>query len=150
MYRSRWTLVSTAVVFLVAALIPTSRSADLSELRDFDRVAHGNAAVYSLQDCSLFFSGPNTGNFLVQGDDSPEYDVRYGLLSVLRADRNFYGCSCVGHFTDSPFTISLPDPPSSDGYYFLIRGFSSCPTFGDSTLTPDPRDVLDEISSICF
>jgi hypothetical protein len=75
----------------------------------------------------------------------PEFDVRYGLLSELHADRDFSRIDCLGRFFDTPASDTLPDPPPGDGHYYLARGLSSCIAqgYGDSSLVPDPRDALD-------
>jgi hypothetical protein len=81
--------------------------------------------------------------------DSPSlsFDVATGLLSDLQADRDFDQATCLGTFSGNPATDDST-PPVGDGYYYLARGLSCCTTqgYGDSTLTPDPRDDLNIFS----
>jgi hypothetical protein len=106
-------------------------------------------------DCGIWLSGdgPTAINYVTHDDRiggfPPQFEVRYGLLSELRADRNFSRASCMGHFFDTPGTDTLPSPTAGDGYYYLARGLSSCVAqgHGDSTVVPDPRDALDAMST---
>jgi hypothetical protein len=131
-------------------LIPFGKSTVLFELLDTQRVIYGNTAVYLVQDCGIWLSGngPTAINYVTHDDQvagfPPQFDVRYGLLSQLRADRNFSRASCLGHFFNTPGTDMLPNPAVGDGYYYLARGLSSCVAqgYGASTLLPDPRATL--------
>jgi len=74
------------------------------------------------------------------------YSVISGLLSDLHADGNFdSACTDADGLVDPEAIDTRPDPPLGDGYYFLVRAGNGCGdgTFGDSSLSPDPRDWLD-------
>jgi hypothetical protein len=80
---------------------------------------------------------------------STSYRVVTGRLSQLPVTSGFSQAVCLGTFPDSPALDGRPGPPPGDGYYYLIRGRSLCPsprrgTYGDSTVLPDPRDKLDK------
>lgn len=80
------------------------------------------------------------------------YDVVWGIVSQLRADAGFARASClVSELPDTPFTDTRPGPPVGQAIYYVIRGRNACGfgTYGDSGLTPDPRDVLDAGSPSC-
>ena len=72
------------------------------------------------------------------------FDVIRGPLSDLRATGTYTQASCLGVFDSSP-VIDNTLPPAGEGHYYLARGRSCCASegYGDSTLTPDPRDALD-------
>jgi hypothetical protein len=113
---------------------------------------YGHTPIYLVRDCGLYVTGEGDEIEFVTHDDSasgtpPEFDVRYGLLSDLQADGDFSQAACLGHFLDTPATLSLPQPPAGDGYYYLVRGLSSCVAqgYGSSGLAPDPRDALDSL-----
>ena len=140
----------------VTTLIQPGQSTLLVELVDTQREIYGNTAVYILRDCGIWLSGngPTTVNWMTHDDQiaglPPEFDIRYGLLSQLRADRNFSRALCLGHFFDTPASDSLPNPAAGDAYYYLARGLTSCLVdglgwYGDSSLIPDPRDTLDRM-----
>jgi len=76
-------------------------------------------------------------------DFPARFSLVTGLLSDLSADNDFSLATCAGIFTVSPATDPLGDPPVGDGRYYLTRGIGHCPTYGDSSLDPDPRDDLD-------
>jgi hypothetical protein len=82
---------------------------------------------------------------------SSSYDVVTGLLSELRTAGNYESSSCLvnGH-SDTPYDDDRPDPAVGDGYYFVLRAKNGCGTgsYGDSSLSPDPRDDLDA-SGLC-
>ena len=114
---------------------------------------YGNTAVYLVRDCGIWLAGNNplAINWIAYDDQvpsplMPEFQVRTGRLLRLRADLGFGSATCLGHFFDTPATVTLAqDPPPGDGYYFLaerLRG-TSCLSYGDSTLDPDSRDALD-------
>jgi hypothetical protein len=144
--------------------IPAGRNTVLFELRDLDGQIYGNTAVYLVADCGIYMDKtPATRINFVSHDDqwqngipgvlAPEFDVRDGLLSELRADRNFSRVACLGRFADTPATLPLADPPAGDGFYFLAKEWSAPPGggcfsqhYGDSNLTPDPRDALNGLA----
>jgi integrase-like protein/galactose oxidase-like protein/Kelch motif protein len=134
----------------VTSLMPLGQSTTVFESLDTDRAIYGSTAVYLVADCGTLMSqSPLQINFISHDDQvtgqPPEFDVRYGLISQLRIDKDFRNAACLGHFFDTPATITSGDPNVGDGYYFLVRGTSSasCNNYGDSTLTPDPRRALD-------
>jgi len=137
----------------VTSVIPLGPSTVLFELLDTQRAIYGHTAVYLIQDCGIWLSGraPTVINWITHDDEiasvPPEFDARYGLLSELKEDRNFSRAMCLGVFTDTPASDSVPDPTAGDGYYYLVRGVSSCTAqgYGDSSLIPDPRDALDAL-----
>lgn len=67
-----------------------------------------------------------------------------GLLTTLRSDRHYSSAECLGVFVDvSQAVDGRAAPALGDGYYYLVDG--RCATgsgFGDSYLTPDPRDSI--------
>jgi len=135
----------------VTSLIPTGQSSVSFELYADSTVSgnvYGNTAVYLVRDCGIWLAGNNPIeiNWIAYDDHvpiprMPEFQVRTGLLSQLRADRHFGGATCLGHYFDTPATVMLSqDPPTGDGYYFLAKGISStnCNSYGDSTLDAMP------------
>ena len=134
----------------VTGEISPGLSPALFELLNTDRQVYGHTTLYLVADCGLTAAGsPATLNFISSADQMagrpPEFDVRYGLLSQVRATRDFSTAVCLGHFFDTPASPALPDPPVGDGWYFLARGLSNpaCNQYGDSSLVPDPRRDLD-------
>jgi hypothetical protein len=136
----------------VTSLIPQGLNRNVFELFDTDGF-FGHTAVYLVRDCGIWLSGNlQTAINWVSHDDqvtgtSPQFEVRYGLISNLQADRNYSRVMCLGLFYSTPAMDLRPLPPLGDGYYYLARGFSSCKTYGDSSLTPDPRAFLDTLPS---
>jgi hypothetical protein len=74
----------------------------------------------------------------------PTFDVTTGLLSELRGDEGFSSSTCLGTFANSPATDLSPDPPPSDGRYYVARGQQYCVAqgFDSSSQTPGQRDDL--------
>lgn len=139
----------------VTALIPAGQGMASFELLDTRGEIYGNTAVYLVRDCGIQLDDASATvlHFVTHDDEvagtPPEFDVRHGLLSELRADWDFSRAACLGRFSDTPAIDALPDPPAADGRYYLGRGLSSCVAqgHGDSSLTPDPRDALDALPS---
>jgi hypothetical protein len=80
------------------------------------------------------------------------YDVRSGMLSDL-PDTGFEESLCVAQdVDDGPFLELQPDPPPGDGFWYLVRSGNTCGigTWGNGSLLPDPRDLLDEAGSPCL
>jgi hypothetical protein len=92
------------------------------------------AVVQEGLDTAIYFN-PGSGDF----------DLVAGFLSELLLDRDFTRAVCLGRFPSSPVVDTLPEPPLGEGRYYLARGLTSCvgAGYGDSSLTPDPRDDLD-------
>jgi hypothetical protein len=68
-----------------------------------------------------------------------------GSLSELRANGDYRGAGCLGSFTGQAFD-DRGDPPTGDGYYYLVKGAGACASrgYGDANgITPDPRDDLE-------
>ena len=132
--------------------IPGGPSTLAFEALDTQREIYGNTAVYLMVDCGIWLgedeSGQTTVNFVshdvdVGGLQSDLY-VATGFLAELREDRNFDRSGCLGLFIDTTQAVDdRPDPAPGTGYYYLARGTCSDPTYGDSSLVPDPRDALD-------
>lgn len=137
----------------VTSALPLGLNTNIFELLDSDRTIYGNTAVYLVRDCGIVSSGNNPISLRwISHDDeiagtSPQFDARYGLLSQLKVDRTFGRAGCLGRFAATPASLTLPTPALGDGYYYLVRGISSCTAqgYGDSTLVPDPRDALDAL-----
>jgi hypothetical protein len=84
--------------------------------------------------------------------ESAVYDVVSGVVSQLRADRGFARASCLAtRLADTPVADAQPGPLAGDAFYYLVRGSNPCGTgtYGDSGLTPDPRDLLDAGTPAC-
>jgi Neuraminidase (sialidase) len=90
--------------------------------------------------CCLFLQ--NTGPTMIHYCPAP-FGIAAGLLSELGSGGDFSQATCLGSFTESPIADPLGNPPIGDGWYYLARGVDSCPSYGDSSLDPDPRDDLD-------
>lgn len=74
------------------------------------------------------------------------YGIVSGLLSDLRSSGGFAAATCLqGGIGDTPFDDVRSAPPLGNGFYYLARAKNSCGTgtYGNSSLTPDPRDALD-------
>lgn len=77
-----------------------------------------------------------------------EYDVVTGLISGLRAAGNYSTAVCsVSGLPEASYTDLDSDPAPHEIRYWLVRARNACNvgrgTFGDSSLSPDPRDALD-------
>ena len=148
-------LVPLAGPALGTSIVPTGVSAVQVDLLDTDRAIYGHTALYLVSDCGIWPAGnsPTTLNWISHDPEvagtHPEFDVRYGLLSELMADRNFSRATCLGHFFDTPGMDSAPNPPMDDGYYYMGRGLDNCipQGYGESSLVPDPRDALSALAA---
>jgi hypothetical protein len=79
------------------------------------------------------------------------YDLLAGSLDALRAAGDFSGATCAGAgLSGASIASPVSDPPPGEGVYYLVRARNVCGagTYGDSGLTPDPRDALD-VASPC-
>jgi hypothetical protein len=120
-------------------------------LHDFQRTVYGHTAVYLVSDCGIKVTGKTaTRIHFISHDDqvaseAPQFEVRYGLISELRADGDFTRSACLGRFLSSPATDPHANPATGDSWYYLSRGTFRCVDqgYGDSSLVPDPRDDLD-------
>jgi hypothetical protein len=106
---------------------------------DVRRIAGGNA-------------GLTWPSLAATAGSGTRYDVISGRLSGLRADGTFGAASCLANDLPEPsFDDDRGQPPPGDGDYYLVRGQNVCGlgSFGDSTLSPDPRDDLDGYFTPC-
>ncbi len=74
------------------------------------------------------------------------YNIVTGLLGDLRSSHGFAAATCLQNgIADTPFDDSRSGPPAGNGFYYLVRAKNPCGTgsYGNSSLTPDPRDALD-------
>src|SRR5437867_636709 len=74
------------------------------------------------------------------------YDLIKGDLASLRGPEPFAGAVCLASILPAPsFNDLMPDPGVDQAVYYLSRARNGCGfgTYGDSSLTPDPRDFLD-------
>ena len=66
-------------------------------------------------------------------------------LYVSVATGNYGSASCLvnGH-PNTPYDDDRADPAVGDGYYYVLRARNGCGigSYGDSSLSPDPRDDL--------
>jgi hypothetical protein len=141
---------------------------------DSDSDGHGNACDCKPTDATaweqpaegsgLAIGKPPTGgagavslswtSLAAQAGTSVRYDATTGLLATLRANGNFTGATCLANdlmTTTLSTTQTWPPPSGSLGYYYLLRGQNACGngSYGNSTITPDPRDALDGAGSPC-
>jgi hypothetical protein len=102
-----------------------------------------DSGSYEFQ-CSITVSKVAADALIWFTPDSSEFDVVTGYLSELLADTDFSRATCLGAYFASPAVDTLPEPPVGHGRYYLARGLTSCvgAHYGDSSLTPDPRDAL--------
>ena len=74
------------------------------------------------------------------------YTVVSGDARALRPDGGFASaCTLSRGFTGPELTETRPDPPAGSAYYYLPRAETRCGagTFGDGSVVPDPRDLID-------
>ncbi|MBD3867575.1 MAG: exo-alpha-sialidase [Acidobacteria bacterium] len=77
------------------------------------------------------------------------YDVATGLLSDLLAGGTYVASSCLAADLPQPgYDDTRGNPATGDADYYLIRSRNGCGAggYGDSGLSPDPRDGLDAAS----
>ncbi len=75
------------------------------------------------------------------------YDLIFGDISSLRFAVPFSGARCLASRLLSPMADDPgPDPGAGNGSYYLSRARNGCGdgTYGNSGLSPDPRDFLDD------
>jgi hypothetical protein len=111
--------------------------------------AGGNDAFlwkYGLSEMHLSDDGTSIATIAFSPADS-SFDVVKGLLSDLSRDTDYSQASCLYPLASAPVE-DLSIPPAGDGYWYLARGKDCCAAegYGDSTLVPDPRDLLDASS----
>jgi hypothetical protein len=111
--------------------------------------AGGNDAFlwkYGLSEMHLSDDGTSIATIAFSPADS-SFDVVKGLLSDLSRDTDYSQASCLYPLASAPVE-DLSIPPAGNGYWYLARGKDCCAAegYGDSTLVPDPRDLLDASS----
>jgi hypothetical protein len=77
------------------------------------------------------------------------YDIVSGGIAELLTTGSFGGASCLASDQPTPpFDDMRPAPSPSNGDFSVLRAGNGCgnATYGDATITPDPRDVLDATS----
>lgn len=80
------------------------------------------------------------------------YDVVGGSVAELREDAGYARATCLtSGLSDGPYVSAASVPAPGDAGWYLVRGRNVCGTgtYGDSTLTPDPRDALDAGAPAC-
>lgn len=78
---------------------------------------------------------------------STVYDIVTGFLSDLLFFEDYLDATCLAQdVTGSSITDPSPELLPEEGRYDLVRTKNNCltATFGDSSLVPDPRDLLDD------
>jgi len=107
------------------------------------RLGECDSGSYEVQ-CSIAVTTDGVDTLIWFTPDSTEFTVVAGYLSDLLADGDFSRATCLGTYSANPAVDMLPEPPVGDGRYYLARGLTSCvgAHYGDSSLTPDPRDAL--------
>ena len=136
----------------VTALIPSGLSPVLFEAAHTASPIYGLTPVYLVEDCGIALSHSPTRVSFISHDDEifstqPQFEMRTGLLSVLRHDLDYRSAACLGPFAGTPADVPPGTPPLGDGFYYVARGLNrpSCNDYGDSTLVPDPRRALDAL-----
>jgi len=79
------------------------------------------------------------------------YDVVTGTLGSLWNPEPFASATCLsGDLSVSTYLDQRPGPDPEQGWYYLVRARNSCgiASYGDASISPDPRDYLD-ISGPC-
>jgi hypothetical protein len=81
--------------------------------------------------------GPSTSlTWTPLGAGTVGYDVAGGLVSLLRANGSSTDAGCLASgLTASSWSDTRPDPPSENGYYYLVCGIDACGagTYGAAT-----------------
>jgi hypothetical protein len=133
------------------ALLPESSAVDAAgdcgletDQRGFPRNDGAcDSGSYEFQ-CSIAVTTDGVDTFIWFTPDSSAFNVVTGYLSDLLADKDFSQATCVGTYPASPAVDVWPEPSVGDGRYYLAGGLTSCVLvqYGDSSLTPDPRNSL--------
>jgi len=134
---------------------------------DVSDCAPGNSSLYlhplETQNMTVSYTDDGTGKFTttVTWDDETllvggptVYDVVYQDLVSPANPRPYTTAACLDFVISAPSVID-PDPDPAPGHVrlYLSRATNACGdgTYGDSTLTPDPRDTLDNPATTpCF
>ncbi len=122
------------------------------ECIDTDRQIYGRTSVYLIRDCGIWMDrgdGSQTelgwiSHEVEVGGLPSDLEVVTGNLSDLPADEGYGNAMCLGVFVGTSQAVDTrPDPPAGDGYYYLVRGTCASEIgYGESTLTPNPREIL--------
>jgi hypothetical protein len=104
----------------------------------------GSAYVFRLCDHRMTITADAGDTLISLTPDPGVFDVVAGSLSDLLTDEDFSDAVCLASSTGNPAVDSSPDPAIGDGRYYLGRPLEYCldEGYGDSSLTPDPRDDL--------
>jgi hypothetical protein len=104
----------------------------------------GSAYVFRLCDHRITISTDAGDTLIFCTPDPGLFDLVAGNLSDLLTDKDFSHGICLAPSTGNPAVDPLPDPALGEGRYYLGRPLGLCETegYGDSSLTPDPRDDL--------
>jgi hypothetical protein len=104
----------------------------------------GSAYVFRLCDHRITISTDAGDTLIFLTPDPGLFDLVAGNLSDLLIDEDFSHAVCLTPSTANPAVDPLPDPALGEGRYYLGRPLELCQTegYGDSSLTPDPRDEL--------
>jgi parallel beta-helix repeat protein len=137
------------------ALLPGSNAIDAAgscglatDQRGFPRNDGAcDSGSYEFQ-CSIAVTKDEVDTLIWFTPDTSGFQIVAGYLSDLLADKDFSQARCLGTYLASPAVDTLPEPPEGDGRYYLARGLTNCEgaQYGDSSLTPDPRNQLILIS----
>jgi hypothetical protein len=128
----------------ITGLLSSGANPVLFELVDTDRNIYGHTPVYLVRDCgvSAVLRRPTTFRWHshdveVEGSQS-DLDVVSGLLSDLQTDHGFSNaCFLVAVTDDAEAVDTRRDPPSGDGYYYLVSGTCAKPIgYGNSSSGP--------------
>ena len=128
----------------ITSLIAPGLSQPPFALLDVDRSIYGHTPVYLVRDCGIHVrKGLGTmlywhSHDVEVGGFQSDLDVVSGVISELRADRDFSRACFFGSFLDtSRATDRRPDPPLNDGYYYLVSGTCAAPLgYGNSSAGP--------------
>ena len=82
----------------------------------------------------------------ISAGSGTRYDIVTGVVGELVADRGYPRSTClVAGQSDASYVDARPSPAGPSASYYLVRASNACGTggYGDSGLSPDPRDNLD-------
>jgi hypothetical protein len=139
---------------LTHALLADSSAIDAAGACGFDTDQRGaprddscDSGAYEFQfesQCSIELDLDQDETWITFTPESAAFDVVTGPLRGLLAGGDFDDAVCMGSYPSSPAIDLLADPDPGQARYFLARGLTSCvgAGYGQSSLSPDPRDAL--------
>ena len=137
---------------LTHALLPGSSAIDAAGDCGLDTDQRGaprnddacDSGAYEFQ-CSIELYLADDLTWIAFTPNQSAFDIVTGNLADLLADGGYEDALCMGSYPVSPAIDLLADPDPGEGRYFLARGLISCmgAGYGNSSLSPDPRDALD-------